>query len=123
MVKSINTKVDLTISATWFRGIASYGKIMIGDQAFEFYNEKNVDDFVQIPWKEVTYVVADVRFRGKYIPRFEVRTRKSGTFIFASRDPKKVLRAIRKHIPADHMRRALTLWQRIKLIFTHKKAK
>ena len=43
MVKSINTKVDLTITATWFRGIASYGKVMIGDKAFEFYNEKNIE--------------------------------------------------------------------------------
>lgn len=63
MAKSINTKVDLTVDATWFRGIASYGKIMIGDRAFEFYNERNVEDYVQIPWKEVTYVVADVHFK------------------------------------------------------------
>ncbi len=47
MAKSINTKVDLTVDATWFRGIASYGKIMIGDRAFEFYNERNVEDYVR----------------------------------------------------------------------------
>lgn len=118
MVKSINTKVDLTVDATWFRGIASYGKVMVGDRAFEFYNERNVNDFVQIPWREVTYVVADVHFGGKYIPRFEMRTKTSGTFIFATKDPKRTLRAIRKYIPADHMRRALSMWQHLKRRFT-----
>ncbi|RVU70191.1 MULTISPECIES: DUF956 family protein [Lactobacillus] len=121
MVKSINTKVDLTQNATWFRGIASYGKVMIGDKAFEFYNERNINDFVQIPWNEVTYVVADVKFHGKYIPRFEIRTKSSGNFIFATKDPKKTLRAIRNYIPADHMRKALSLWQGLKRRFTFKR--
>ena len=121
MAKSINTRVDLTANATWFRGIASYGKIMIGDRAFEFYNERNVEDYVQIPWKEVTYVVADVHFKGKYIPRFEIRTKSNGKFIFAARKPKEVLRAMRKYVPADHMRKALSMWQQLKQRFTRKK--
>ena len=118
MAKSINTKVDLTVDATWFRGIASYGKIMIGDRAFEFYNERNVEDYVQIPWNEVTVVVADVYFGGKYIPRFKICTKKNGSFIFAARHVKPTLRAIRKHVPANNMRRALTIWQKIKRNFT-----
>ncbi|KRL89111.1 DUF956 family protein [Lactobacillus kalixensis] len=121
MVKSINTKVDLTQDATWFRGMPSYGKIMIGDKAFEFYNERNVGDFVQIPWDEVTYVVADVHFGGKYIPRFEIRTKRNGSFIFATKDPKKALRVIRNYIPASHMRKALSVWQNLKRRFTRKK--
>lgn len=123
MVKSINTKVDLTVDATWFRSMPSYGKIMIGDKAFEFYNEHNIEDYVQIPWNEVTYVVADVHFGGKYIPRFEIRTKANGNFIFASRDPKKTLRAIRNYIPASHMRKALSVWQKLKRNFSRKKTK
>lgn len=119
MVKSINTKVDLTADATWFRGLPTYGKIMVGDKAFEFYNERNVGDYVQIPWPEVTYVVADVRFRGKYIPRFQIRTRQNGSFIFASKNPKRTLRAMRKYIPADHLRRALSTWKTLKRGVTH----
>lgn len=114
MVESSNSKVDLTASATWFRGIATYGKLMVGNHAFEFYNERNVDDYVQIPWAEVTYVVADVHFGGSYIPRFEIRTRKNGKFIFSSRNNKHTLNAIRQYVPANNMRQALGLWQKIK---------
>lgn len=120
MVKSINTKVDLTVNATWFRELPSYGKVMIGDKAFEFYNERNVVDFVQIPWEEVTYVIADVKFKGKYIPRFEIKTRRNGNFIFATKEAKKTLRAIRNYVSPDHMRRSLTLWQKLKRRFSKK---
>ena len=44
MAQSLNTKVDLTISSTSYLGVASYGKVMIGDKAFEFYNDRNVED-------------------------------------------------------------------------------
>lgn len=117
MAQSLNTKVDLTVDATWFRSIAVYGKVMVGDKAFEFYNDKNVEDYVQIPWEEVTMVVADVYFGGKWIPRFEIRTRKNGTFIFATKNPKRTLRAIRNYIPGDHIRRALSVIQKIKQRF------
>ena len=65
-------------------------------------------------------MVADVHFNGRYIPRFEIRTKSNGKFIFAARDPKKVLRTMRKYVPADHMRKALSVWQKIKHRFTHK---
>ena len=119
MVKSINSKVDLSKDATWFRGIPSYGKVMVGDKAFEFYNERNVTDYVQIPWDEVTYVVADVKFKGKYIPRFKICTRNNGEFIFATKEPKETLRAIRNYVPADHMRKALSVWQKLTRRFKH----
>lgn len=113
MAQSLNTKVDLTVKATWFRSLAIYGQAMVGDKAFEFYNDKNVEDYVQIPWNEVAMVVADVRFGGKWIPRFEIRTKRNGKFIFATRDTKKTLRAIAKYVPANNMRRALGFWQTI----------
>jgi hypothetical protein len=119
MVESKNSKLDLTIAGSWFRGITSYGKIMIGDQAFEFYNDKNVNDYVQIPWAEITYVVADVRFGGRYIPRFEIRTKQNGNFVFAAKDAKKTLRAMRKHLASDRLRRSLTTWQKLKKSLKH----
>jgi hypothetical protein len=107
MVQSINTKVDLTIDATSYLGIADYGKIMIGDKGFEFYNNRDARKFVQIPWEEVDYVIASVVFKGKWIPRYAIQTKKSGTYSFASKEPKKVLRAIREYVDPDHMVRSL----------------
>ncbi len=109
MAQSLNTKVDLVMNGTSFLGINSYGKIMVGDKAFEYYNDRNVGDYIQIPWEEVDYVVASVMFKGKYIPRFAIQTKKAGTYSFAAKQPKKLLRAIRNYVPADRMRRSLSL--------------
>lgn len=110
MVQSLNTKVDLTINATSYQGLNSYGKIMIGDKGFEYYNGRNTEDFIQIPWEEIDYVVASVMFRGKYIPRYAIQTKRNGTYSFASKEPKKVLRAINKYVASDRMVRSLTFF-------------
>ena len=127
MVQSLNTKVDFTIIATSYLGLANYGKIMIGDKAFEFYNEKNVKDYIQIPWKEVNYVMASVMFKGKWIPRFAVVTKNNGNFIFSSRDNKALLRAVNKYIASEKLVRSLSFFQvikrGIKALFTRKKHK
>lgn len=108
MVQSINTKVDLVEKATSYHGLTSYGKIMIGDRGFEFYDDRNVNDFIQIPWGEIEYVAASVMFKGKKIPRFALHTKQNGDFSFSARDSKKVLRAVNKYIPDDKMLRSLT---------------
>ena len=33
MVQSLNKKVDLTINATSYLGMANYGKVLVGDEA------------------------------------------------------------------------------------------
>lgn len=114
MVQSINTKIDLTIDATSYLGVADYGKIMIGDKGFEFFNNRDARKFVQIPWEEVEYVIASVVFKGKWIPRYAIQTKKNGTYSFASKEPKKVLRAIREYVDPDHMVRSLGFFDVIK---------
>ncbi|WP_313629978.1 DUF956 family protein [Enterococcus devriesei] len=114
MVQSINTKVDLTIDATSYLGVADYGKIMIGDKGFEFFNNRDARKFVQIPWEEVDYVVASVVFKGKWIPRYAIQTKKNGTYSFASKEPKKVLRAIREYVDPEHMVRSLGFFDVVK---------
>ena len=79
MAQSQNTKVEYTEKAISMMGLATYGDVMIGDAAFEFYNEKNPEDFIQIPWDEVDYVAAEVLF-GKKIARFAIFTKTSGAF-------------------------------------------
>ena len=114
MVQSINTKVDLTINATSYLGIVEYGKIMIGDKGFEFYNERDARKFVQIPWEEVDYVIASVMFKGKWIPRFAIQTKRNGTYSFSSKKPKMVLKAIREYVEPSHMVKSLSLVDVIK---------
>lgn len=114
MVQSLNTKVDLVVKGTSFQGLNSYGQIMIGDRAFEYYNERRVTDFIQIPWEEIDYVIASVLFKGSYIPRYAIRTKRNGTFTFASRKPKQVLRTINQYIPRERMVHSLSFFQVLK---------
>ena len=114
MAQSINTKVDLVMNGTSYLGLNSYGKIMIGDKGFEFFNERNVDDYIQIPWEEVVYIIASVLFKGKKIPRFAVQTKKNGTYTFAAKEPKKMLRAINQYVASDHMVRSLSFFDVLK---------
>lgn len=114
MVQSLNTKVDLTIDATAFTGFSDYGKIMIGDKGFEFYNSRDYRKFIQIPWEEVDYVIASVMFKGKWIPRYAIRTKKNGTYTFSSKDPKKVLRVVRNYVDPDRMVNSLSFFDVVK---------
>lgn len=114
MVKSLNTKMDLTNKATWYREGPFYGNIMVGDKAFEFYNETKLNDYIQIPWDEITYVVVDMYFNGMYIPRFEIRTKNNGKFRFSARDNRSTLRAIKTHIPRESLRKAVSFTEMMK---------
>ena len=108
MVESINTQIDLVIDATAFTGLTDYGKIMIGDNGFEFFNARDTRKFIQIPWEEVEKVIASVMFKGKWIPRYAVETKKSGTFTFSSKNPKKVLQAIQVYVDPSRMVQSLS---------------
>lgn len=94
MAQSQNTKVDFTIHATSMLGLTTYGNIMIGDKAFEFYNEKNVQDFIQIPWTEIDRVEASVLFKKK-ISRFVIFTKEGMHFTFSTRDNIKTLKEVK----------------------------
>lgn len=111
MVSSLNSKIDITIKGISYLKLNNYGKIIVGDNAFEFYRDTNVMDFIQIPWIEVDHVIASVMFKGKWIPRFAIVTKKNGTFSFSSRNNKKVLRAINNYISSDKMLRSLSFFQ------------
>jgi len=114
MVQSINTKVDLVMDATSHMGLADYGKIMIGDKGFEFFNDRDARKFIQIPWEEVDYVIASIMFKGKWIPRYAIQTKRNGKFTFSSKDSKKVLRTIREYVDPNHMVQSLSFFDVIK---------
>ncbi|SFE27115.1 DUF956 family protein [Trichococcus pasteurii] len=119
MVESLNTKVDMAVDGTSYMGLTDYGKIMIGDKAFEFYHHRDPRKFIQIPWEEVDYVLASVMFKGKWIPRFALQTKKDGTYTFSAKNPKDVLRAIRLYVSPDHMVQSLGFFDVLKNAFKH----
>lgn len=114
MVQSLNTKVDLVVDATSFLGLADYGQIMIGDKGFEFYNSNDLRKFIQIPWEEVDYVIVSILFKGKWIPRYAIKTKKNGIYSFSSKDPKRVLRTVRNYVDADRIVRSLSFFDVLK---------
>lgn len=114
MVQSLNSKVDLVINATSHLGISEYGKIMIGNKGFEFYNSRDARKFIQIPWEEVDYVIVSIIFKGKWIPRFAIQTKRNGMYTFSAKDPKRVLRAIREYVDPNRMVRSLSFFEVVK---------
>ncbi|MBY4797028.1 DUF956 family protein [Collinsella sp. AGMB00827] len=108
MVQSQNAKVEYSASATFLSGIFSYGKVLLGDKSFEFYNDRNPQDFIQIPWTEIDHVEVSVLFGGRVLPRFCIITREGSKFAFSCRDNKACLRAMRQHVPEDRLVRALS---------------
>lgn len=114
MAQSQNSVVDLTIPATSYHSLATYGNVMIGNKAFEFYNEKNPEDFIQIPWEQIDHVAGSVMFGGKWIARFAIMTKNDGDFSFSTKDNKKTLRAMRAYIPEDHLVRSLSFFDVVK---------
>ncbi|WP_392562792.1 DUF956 family protein [Orbus sturtevantii] len=122
MAQSLNTKIDLVIKGTAFMGLSEYGEIMIGDKAFEFYHTQDNRKYIQIPWDEIDYVIASVLFKGRWIPRYSIKTKRNGTFTFASKEPKKVLRAIRVYLDGKQMVKSLSFFDVIKRAFRRKKA-
>lgn len=109
MAQSLNSKVNLTIKATSFAGLSTNGNVMVGNKAFEFYNERNVEDCIQIPWDTIDRVEASVLFN-KSISRFVIFINEKTYFTFSTKDNKKTLRAIREYVPADRMLRSLSFW-------------
>ena len=90
------------------------------------YNDRDVNDFIQIPWEEINYIVADVVFGGRWIPRFAIETKQGYTFRFgASRETKRLLAACRDYFPAERMVRARSAIENVRInlknIFSKKK--
>lgn len=97
MAISKNTKVLFNTKANLLSGMIGNkrGDILVGDRAFEFYNEKNPEDYLQIPWEEIIRVRAQLFFRDKYIRGFFVDTKSVGTFNFVVKNAGKTLKTMR----------------------------
>ena len=116
MAQSLNSSVDLTIKATSFAGLGTYGHVMVGNNAFEFYNERNPEDYIQIPWEEVDHIAAEVIGK-KRIARFAIFVKSGHHFSFSTRDNIKTLRAVRNYVPEDRLLRSESFFDVIKAGF------
>lgn len=105
MIKSLNSTVDLTVDASLMMGMVEYGKVMVGNKAFEFYDNKKPDNYILIPWEEIDQIIASVIF-GNKINRFAVVTKSNGKFIFATKNNRQTLSIVRKYIGDKKMIRS-----------------
>ena len=97
MAISMNTKVLFTTKANSLSGMFGNknGNILIGDNAFEFYNSRNPEDYIQIPWNEIIRVRAQLFFKDKYIRGFFIDTKNAGTYNFVVKNAGKTLKTMR----------------------------
>lgn len=110
MVQSLNTTVLLqTTGVSYLSMVGKVGKFLVGDVALEYYNDRNVEDYIMIPWTSINQIGANVS--GKHISRhFEVVT-DSGKFLFSSKDSGKILKIARDKIGNDKVVKLPTLLQ------------
>ena len=110
MAQSLNKTVEFHTTGVSYLGVGGkVGKILVGNAAFEFYADANVEDYIQIPWQEIERIGANVSGR-KISRHFEIYTRES-KFIFASKDSGKILKIAREHLGNDQIVTLATLIQ------------
>lgn len=105
MVQSQNSSVEYTCKASSLQGLTSTGNLMVGNNALEYYNERNTEDYIQIPWSEIDYISASV-YGKRHIARWAVFTKENGHFTFSAKDNREALRAIREHVDPNRMLRS-----------------
>ncbi len=96
----MNTKVLFSTKANFLSGGfgSKNGNVLIGNNAFEFYNTRNPEDYIQIPWEEIERVRAQMFFKDKYIRGFFIDTKNSGSFNFVVKEAGKSLKIMRDFI-------------------------
>ena len=61
MAQSINSTVEFTTTGVSYLGLGGkVGKFLLGDKGIEFYNDANVEDYIQIPWTSIEKIGANV---------------------------------------------------------------
>ncbi|PIO81003.1 hypothetical protein BSQ38_04745 [Pediococcus damnosus] len=103
MTETKNTIIDLKVTADLFVGANQRGKIVIGDKGFEFINNHKNRNLVYLPWDEISHVVAARGIRKGKIMRFSVQSKRNIGYVFTTKDPKGVFRAMRKHMDAKQL--------------------
>ena len=122
MAISMNTKVLFITKANSLSGMFGNknGDILVGDNAFEFYNSRNPEDYIQIPWNEIIRVRAQLFFKDKYIRGFFIDTKNAGTYNFVVKNAGKTLKTMRNFLGNERIVRNKPLLS-MKNVFRKKK--
>jgi manO len=114
---SLNTKALFVTKGNFLSGGFGNkrGDILIGDRAFEFYNIRNTEDCIQIPWEEIEKVRAQIFFNDRYIRGFFIDTKKSGSFNFVVVKAGKSLKVMRDFLENEKIVRSKPLFSLKKL--------
>ena len=71
------------------------GDVLVGDKASEYYNSRNPEDYIQIPWEEIVRVRAQLFFKDTYIRGFFIDTKSAGSYNFVVKNAGKTLKTMR----------------------------
>jgi len=117
MVVSMSKKVIYTTKANCLTGSLGnkHGDVLVGDKSFEFYNQRNPEDYIQIPWGEIERVRAQMFFRDKYIRGFFIDTKSAGSFNFVVKNAGKCLKEMREFLGNEKIVRNKPLFSLINL--------
>lgn len=128
MVQSLNTKTSTPFPAIAYVGLGSaYGKLLIGDKAFEFFNDANVEDAIQIPWDTIYHVEGVVSRNNKIGRQIVVVLNRQGNskrqnhLRFSSKESGKILKLVREHLGNDKVVKAPTIIRTLINKFTRRK--
>ena len=118
MVVSMSKKVIYTTKANCLTGSLGnkHGDVLVGDKSFEFYNQRNPEDYIQIPWGEIERVRAQMFFRDKYIRGFFIDTKSAGSFNFVVKNAGKCLKEMREFLGNEKIVRNKPLFSLIKYL-------
>lgn len=118
MAISMNSKVVYVTKANSFNGGfgSKNGDVLIGDKAFEFYNSRNPEDYIQIPWSEIKQIRAQLYFKDRYIRGFFIDTYADGTYNFVVKNAGKALKEMREFVGNEKIVRNVPIISPLKWI-------
>ncbi len=67
IVEPLNPTPEFMTMGNGFHQITSYGALIVGEKGFEYYNERTLKDFIQIPWEELDLIIGSIYFGGRFI--------------------------------------------------------
>lgn len=127
MAQSLNTKADFSTEGIAYLGFAEYGKILIGDVAFEFYNDRNVEKNMIFPWSSILRVEGDVtktlKGQVKVGRQFSIVLQNGSKVRFSSKESGTVLRWMRDYLGNEKVVKSPSFLGTFKNAFKRKKKK